>query len=216
MNRAFNSVGLISPNCFRMLPVRILMIVLLAPILIPTNGAGAQSDSAYMIIYDFFDAAIAGQWRDYAKMTHPDELRRFRAEMLDNISEISPSLELEIEFAQQFFGTSSLESARKMEPVRFFEKMVEAIRSISPDWYARLRRTEIAVGDFVPEGDSLRHYVLWRIYPAVNSQLEELDVFTLRKRGDRWYCTLVGEFEPRNSKIAKSALNSPQVGARVD
>lgn len=216
MNRVFNSRTLPSPRRYRKLFIGILLSVGLAPFLLPTSSAHAQTDSAYMIIYDFYDAAIAGQWKDCATMTHPDELRRFRTEMLDNISEFSPSLEYEIEFAQQFLGTSTLESARKMEPVRFFEKMLEASRSIAPEWYSRLRRTEIAVGDFVPEGDSLRHYILWRIYPVVDSQIEELAVFTLRKRGDRWYCTLIGEFEPQKSNMAKSALNSPQAGVRID
>ncbi len=204
-------------NCRKAAAVRRLLLTCAVGIMAWTSGpARAQDDTTYYSIYSFYEAAADADWRNCALLTHPDELLRFKKGMLETLDLLLPTPQLQDAFAQQFFLLPRYTDMRRVESFSFYIKMMAAVASMSPGWFASLRTMELAVGDYVSEGDSLRHYIVWQIHPVVNSSLEELQVFTLRRSGDDWLCTLTGVWEPENARFLRTVLGEPEAEVRID
>ncbi len=196
--------------------LRLLLSLLLLGAITSSAPVLAQDDTTYYSVYSFYEAAADADWRTCALLTHPDELVRFKKGMLETLDLLLPSPYYQDAFAQEFFLLPSFYDIRKVEPFGFYIKMMAAVARMSPGWLATLRTMELAVGDFVAEGDSLRHYIVWEIYPVVNSSLEELSTFTLRKSGEEWLCTLTGPWDPGKAKFLRTVLGEPEAEVRVD
>ncbi len=195
---------------------RLLFLLLFLGAVADSDSVLAQDDTTYYSVYSFYEAAADADWRTCALLTHPDELVRFKKGMLETLDLLLPSPYYQDAFAQEFFLLPSFYDIRKVEPFGFYIKMMAAVARMSPGWLATLRTMELAVGDYVAEGDSLRHYIVWQIYPIVNSSLEELCTFTLRKSGEEWLCTLTGPWDPGKAKFLRTVLGEPKAEVRVD
>lgn len=197
-----------------------LMLVLLLAIAAPTSQLSAQdqapTDTIYYNIYNFYESAADANWRACALLTHPDELARFKRAVIAFLDWILPTDGIQDCFARQFFLLPTFTTVRRVEPFMFYVRMMAVTASLRPDWFGSIRTMDIAVGDYVEEGDSIRHYLVWQVYPVVNASIEELRVFTMRRSDGTWYCMLSGEWDPGRPRYFEEYTERPKNSTRID
>ncbi len=176
----------------------------------------APADTIYHNIYSFYESAARADWRACALLTHPDELLRFKRVMIAFLDWTLPTDGIQDCFARQFFLLPSFTAVRLVEPFMFYVRMMAATSSLRPEWFASIRTMEVAVGDYVEESDSVRHYLVWQIYPVVNATIEELRVFTLRRSDGKWLCMLSGEWDPGRPRYFEEYTEQPTNSIRID
>ncbi len=146
------------------------------------SGAAAQSPE--QVAGRYFTAMENADWKTCTELMHPDELARFKAVFLPLMD--SPK---GAEGAQELMGLNSAAEFKKLSDSQVFEKFLTHMMGKS-DMGELMSTMRATVVGSVMEGKDTAH-VLYRMkMNAYGTEVEELEVSTLKRYGDTWRLAL--------------------------
>ncbi|HUQ99707.1 MAG TPA: hypothetical protein VM166_09655 [Gemmatimonadaceae bacterium] len=166
-----------------------------------TQLASAQTKSPEMVAADYYAAVRAADWRQVAKLTHPETRRQVKAFLTAASPNERGGSSFPMLSREQILSGlhASLEEVRAMDPELLLERLLsrgvpDPVRSVL---IGTENDTETQILGHVDEGDSLVHVIRRATFSAprpersVTRQIEwdqgsRMDVITLKLDGPSW------------------------------
>ena len=175
-------------------------ILLLAP---ARTQAGAEEPSPESVMKAATEAANTGRYEDFARATHPDARRQFRAAMM-TIVEGAAKEGQAVQVLALFSGVKDVDALKKLDDTAFFAAYLGSMIGRDPALKAMLGRAKIEVLGHVDEGKDVAHVVYRLIAEEIGDMVL---VATLRKDGPGWAMLLSGDLDAMVAMIKQRDLD---------
>jgi hypothetical protein len=129
-------------------------------------------------------------WNAIAETMEPAALESLKARML-RLAAADPGGEA----GRAFFGTADPAQLAAVPAPELFGRFMRAAVQFVPQLNAFTAASKSALLGSVKEGDLL-HMVYRSTFAFENDEVSSVEVMTVTRRGDSWYTTLHGDFEP--------------------
>jgi hypothetical protein len=136
------------------------------------------------------DAMKRSDWLAIAQTMEPAALESLKSLMM-RLAAADPSGEA----ASLFLGTSDTQALAALPAAQAFERFMKSATQFVPQLGDMMAGAKTTLLGSVKEGDFL-HLVYRTTFAIGEAEAASVEVMTVTKKGDSWYTTLQGDFEP--------------------
>ena len=156
------------------------------------SAAQPQPGSPEEVVAKAMDAINHGRINEFVKVLDPDSLEEARKSIVDSVDEGVKRVG-EAKVLQSFKGVKSAKALKALDGPRLFAGVLERMTS-DPDMKKSLAQTKIKVFGHVDEGEDTAHVIYRSTVKLGETDIERLNVATLRKSGQTWKMVIPDEF----------------------
>jgi len=155
----------------------------------------------------YFAALKASDIKALALAMHPDALSQFKSlivPLLDN-----PPNEHIVPELVAFYGVKSVDELMQLSPIAFYSAFQSGLAKRNPDLAARIAQSKYQVLGHVLDGD-LSHVVYRAAMSIDSSDISQVAVITLQRRGSEWGVLLSQDIKAMEASLRRAAWGNAQ------
>lgn len=156
----------------------------------PAAAPAIDRSSPEALFQSAADAMKRSDWLAIAQTMEPAALESLKSLMM-RLAAADPSGEA----ASLFLGTSDAQALAALPAAQAFERFMKSATQFVPQLGEMMAGAKTSLLGSVKEGDFL-HLVYRTTFAIGEAEAASVEVMTVTKKGDSWYTTLQGDFEP--------------------
>jgi uncharacterized protein (TIGR03067 family) len=176
-----------------MRPMWPMILIALSAGLVAADDAPKANNSPEDVVRAGLAALKSGRDEDYAKLVHPDELRKFKAAMLAAGQSADRAGNGKAFLALFGDAAKSVAELGKLDDAQFYAAFLRSPLSLIAQWKKLMERAQVKIIGRVPEGDDTVHVVFRGTMSDDGLTVAAIHVASLRKTDRGWRLLLAGE-----------------------